>query len=153
MTVHLDGVAELAAANGHMAVVSTVRANGTIQASLVSAGVSIHPIHGWPVVAFVAARGVKLANLRTRPVITTTFQHGWRWITVEGVAELAGPNDSALGLSTGELTALLRKVFTDAGGTHDDWPTYDRAMAHQQRAAVLISPSRIYSNREGLAHT
>jgi hypothetical protein len=41
---------------------------------------------------------------------------------------------------------LLRNIFTDAGGTHDDWPTYDRTMARERRVAVLITPLRIYGN-------
>jgi hypothetical protein len=42
---------------------------------------------------------------------------------------------------------LLREVFTAAGGTHDDWDTYDAVMRDERRAAVLIDPTRIYSNR------
>jgi hypothetical protein len=38
-------------------------------------------------------------------------------------------------------------VFVAAGGTHDDWATYDRVMAEERRAAVLVSPVRVYSNR------
>jgi hypothetical protein len=37
-------------------------------------------------------------------------------------------------------------VFTAAGGTHDDWESYDRSMAEQRRTAVLFTPTRIYSN-------
>ena len=41
---------------------------------------------------------------------------------------------------------LLQDVFRAAGGTHDDWDEYDRAMADERRAAVLIIPTRIYTN-------
>ena len=41
---------------------------------------------------------------------------------------------------------LLRAIFTAAGGEHDDWDEYDRTMAEQRRAAVLIRPDRVYSN-------
>jgi hypothetical protein len=37
-------------------------------------------------------------------------------------------------------------VFTAAGGTHDDWDEYDRVMAAEGRAVVLIAPTRVYSN-------
>jgi hypothetical protein len=37
-------------------------------------------------------------------------------------------------------------VFVAAGGTHDDWDTYDQVMADERRAAVLMSPVRVYSN-------
>jgi hypothetical protein len=43
-----------------------------------------------------------------------------------------------------DLAALLRTVFMAAGGTHDDWPTYDRIMAEERRTAVLVRPERIY---------
>jgi hypothetical protein len=35
-------------------------------------------------------------------------------------------------------------VFVAAGGTHDDWDEYDRVMAEERRAAVLVTPTRIY---------
>jgi hypothetical protein len=47
------------------------------------------------------------------------------------------------------LRALLREVFRAAGGVHDDWDTYDRVMAEERRAAVLITPRRVYSNPQG----
>jgi hypothetical protein len=43
--------------------------------------------------------------------------------------------------------ALLRPVdHTAAGGTHDDWQAYDKAMVEQRRTAVFIAPARVYSN-------
>lgn len=143
----LNEVAQLAAATGHLAVVATVRGDGSVQASLVNAGVSTHPVTGQQVLSFVAiGGGTKLANLRKRRSVAATFQSGWQWITVEGAAELAGPDDLELGLSPDQLRTLLRTIFTDAGGTHDDWPTYDETMARERRAAVLVTPTRIYSN-------
>jgi hypothetical protein len=37
-------------------------------------------------------------------------------------------------------------VFTAAGGTHDDWATYDRVMAAEGRTAVLVEPRRVYAS-------
>jgi hypothetical protein len=146
----LNDVAELATAYGQRAVAATVRGDCTVQASLVNAGVSTHPVTGRRVLSFVAiGGGAKLANLRARRSATVTFHRGWQWITVEGTAELAGPDDAALGLSEDQLRTLLRTIFTDAGGTHDDWPTYDETMARERRTAVLINPTRIYSNPGG----
>jgi hypothetical protein len=66
---------------------------------------------------------------------------------VEGRAELAGPDDAATWLDgPDQLRLLLRDVFTAAGGTHDNWDEYDRVMAHERRAVVLIAPTRVYSN-------
>ena len=60
--------------------------------------------------------------------------------------ELAGPADHHPAVDAEGLRLLLREVFTAAGGTHDDWDTYDRVMREQRRTAVLISPTRIYAN-------
>jgi hypothetical protein len=71
---------------------------------------------------------------------------GWQWAAAEGPAELAGPDDRLGGIDAERLRVLLRDIFTAAGGSHDDWDTYDRVMAEERRAAVLITPDRIYSN-------
>ena len=96
--------------------------------------------------AFVTYGKVKLANLRARPQLTTAFRAGWQWATVEGRAELAGPDDPQPWLEAERLRLLLREIFTAAGGAHDDWDEYDRVMVTQKRTAVLITPTRIYSN-------
>jgi PPOX class probable F420-dependent enzyme len=130
-----------------LCVVSTLRGNGTIQSSVVNAGVMKHPVTGVQVVAFTTRGGsAKLVNLRSRPRATIVVRAGWQWTAVEGPAELAGPDDPLPGVDAEGLRLLLRDVFTAAGGTHDDWPTYDRVMAEERRAAVMIAPERVYSN-------
>ena len=130
-----------------LCVVSTLRADGTIQSSVVNAGVLDHPVTGRPVVGLVAMGGSrKLANLRARPAITVVVRAGWEWAAAEGEAELAGPADPLPGLPAEALPGLLRDVFKAAGGTHDDWAEYDRVMAAEKRVAVLLRPSRIYLN-------
>ncbi|SOX54183.1 TIGR03618 family F420-dependent PPOX class oxidoreductase [Mycobacterium ahvazicum] len=143
----LEDAVVLAAAESGLAVVSTVRADGTVQASLVNVGLLPHPDTGESVLGFTTYGKVKLANLRDRPQLAVTFRNGWQWATVEGRAELAGPDDPQPWLAdTDRLRLLLREVFTAAGGTHDDWDEYDRVMAMERRAAVLIAPTRVYSN-------
>lgn len=143
----LEEAVGLAAGESGLAVVSTLRADGTIQASLVNAGVLPHPGTGAPALGFVTYGKVKLANLRARPQLAVTFRNGWQWATVEGNAELAGPDDSQPWLTgADQLRLLLREVFTAAGGTHDDWDAYDRVMAEQRRTVVLVEPTRVYSN-------
>ena len=130
-----------------LVVVSTLRADATIQASVVNAGVIEHPSTGAAAVAFVAQGGSrKLANLRARPQTTVVARAGWEWVAAEGAAEIIGPDDPSPGVDAEALRLLLRAVFTAAGGTHDDWPTYDRVMAEDRRAAVIVSPGRVYSN-------
>jgi PPOX class probable F420-dependent enzyme len=143
----LDDAVALAKAENGLTVVSTRRADNSIQASLVNAGVIPHPQSGRPVLAFVTYGKVKLVNLRARPELAATFRNGWQWATVEGNAEIAGPDDPQPWLSDADqLRLLLRDVFTAAGGTHDDWDAYDRVMAEQRRAVVLVAPTRVYSN-------
>ncbi|MEV6415284.1 TIGR03618 family F420-dependent PPOX class oxidoreductase [Kribbella sp. NPDC051718] len=143
MTTLAEAVA-LASEDQGLAVVSTLRADQTIQSSLVNAGVLDHPQTGEPVLAFVTYGKVKLANLRVRPQLSVTFRKGWKWGTVEGKAQLAGPDDPQPWLDAESLRVLLRDIFTAAGGTHDDWDEYDRVMAEQHRTAVLITPDRVY---------
>ena len=142
----LDDVAELGHRDGFLAVVSTVRADATVQASVVNAGVMAHPLTGDRVVALVTYGRAKLGNLRARPQIAVTFRAGWQWATVEGRAELIGPNDPHPEVDADRLRFLLREVFQAAGGTHEDWDAYDATMREQGRTAVLVTPTRTYSN-------
>jgi PPOX class probable F420-dependent enzyme len=143
----LDDVAALGAKEHGLAVVSTLRADGTIQSTLVNAGVMRHPLTGEPVLAFVTYGPVKLANLRARTQLAVTLRTGWQWATVEGRAELIGPDDRGHpGIDADRLRLLLREVFCAAGGTHDDWDAYDRVMAEERRAVVLVTPTRIYGS-------
>jgi PPOX class probable F420-dependent enzyme len=142
----LAEAAALGRAERGLAVVSTLRADGTIQCSVVNAGLLDHPSTGRQVLGFVTYGRVKLANLRARPQVTVTFRNGWRWAAVEGRAELAGPADAQDWLDSEGLRLLRRAVFTAAGGEHDNWDEYDRVMAEQGRTVVLIAPARVYSN-------
>jgi PPOX class probable F420-dependent enzyme len=129
-----------------LVVISTLRADGTIQSSVVNSGVFAHPVTGQPVLALVTYGRVKLANLRVRPQVTATFRSGWRWASVEGRAELAGPDDPQPWLDEERLRLLRREVFQAAGGNHDNWEEYDRVMAEERRTLVFIDPSRVYGN-------
>ena len=142
----LEEAAGLARAERGLAVVATLRADASIQSSVVNVGLLPHPATQEPVLGFVTYGRVKLANLRARPQLAVTFRSGWQWATIEGAAELAGPDDRQPWYEPEQLPALLREVFQAAGGTHDDWDEYDRVMAEQRRAAVLIRPTRVYSN-------
>lgn len=140
----LENVLELAGREQYLAVVATLREDGTIQQSLVNAGVLDHPTTGEPVLAFVTYGPAKIRNLRQRPALTATFRSRWAWATVEGNAELIGPDDPHPGVDAERLRLLLRQIFTAAGGSHDDWAGYDATMLEQRRLAVLVRPTRIY---------
>jgi len=130
-----------------LCVLSTTRPDGSVQSSVVNAGVLRHPVTGAEVVGLVAAGGTqKLRNLRADPRATIVVRAGWQWATAEGTADVVGPDDRLAGVEGDGLRVLLQDVFRAAGGTHDDWDAYDRAMADERRAAVLITPTRTYTN-------
>ncbi|GAA0448303.1 PPOX class F420-dependent enzyme [Paractinoplanes deccanensis] len=143
MGMTLEQAWELSRQETGLAVVSTLRADQTIQSSLVNTAIVRR---GEPMLAFVTYGKVKLANLRARPQVTVTFRSGWQWAAVEGRAELAGPDDPRPDIDGEALRLLLREIFTNAGGTHDNWDEYDHVMREQRRTAVLITPSRVYAN-------
>lgn len=143
----LEDAFALAKDDNGLAVVSTLRADLTIQSSLINAGPLPHPQTGASTLGFVTYGKVKLANLRARSQTAVTFRGGWQWATVEGHAELAGPDDPQPWLGSDDaLPQLLRDIFRAAGGTHDDWDEFDRTMREQRRTAVLVTATRIYGN-------
>jgi PPOX class probable F420-dependent enzyme len=138
---------DLARGEKGLASVATTRGDGTIQASVVNVGLLAHPAAEEQVLAFVThGRAHKLTFLRVRPQLAITFRQGWRWATVEGRAEIAGPDDPQDWLDGEGLRLLRRDVFTAAGGTHDDWDEYDRVMVAEARAVVLVHVDRVYGN-------
>jgi PPOX class probable F420-dependent enzyme len=143
----LDEVRRLAAADHGLVVIAIARDDGSVHASVVNAGVLDDPITGEPVVGLVAVgSSVKLRLLRRAPRATVVFRAGWQWVAVDGPVRLIGPDDLPDGFAADRVPQLLRDVFTAAGGTHDDWDEYDRVMAKERRAVVLIEPTRVYSN-------
>ena len=143
----LPAFADVASADKGLVVFTTLRRDGSAQSSVVNAGVLPHPLTGEPVVGLVAIGGSrKLDHLRADPRTTVTARSGWQWATVEGTAQLIGPDDPHPDVDEERLRVMLREIFTAAGGTHDDWDTYDRAMREERRTAVLISPTRVYTN-------
>lgn len=144
----LDLVRRLVAADQGLAVLATTRPDGSVHTSVVNAGVLDHPVTGRPCVGLVARGDArKLAHFRRTGRAAVVFRAGWEWVSVEGPVELIGPGDARDGFPPGELPGLLRAVFRAAGGTHDDWAAYDRAMAAEGRTAVLVDPVRITGNR------
>jgi PPOX class probable F420-dependent enzyme len=146
--VGLDRVKELGGRENGLVVVVTSRADGTIQASVVNAGVLDDPFDGAPIVAFVARGGAKkLVNLRVRPRLTFVFRSGWEWVAVEGDARLVGPDDPLEGLESADALRLIRDVYAvAAGGGSDDWAELDDVLVAERHTAVLVRPVRVYSN-------
>jgi PPOX class probable F420-dependent enzyme len=143
----LDLVRRLVTADQGLAIVATTRADGSVHASLVNAGVLADPLTGEPAVGLVA-RGTahKVRLIRTAGRASVTFRAGWEWAGVEGPVTLIGPDDVPAGFDATTVPQVLRDVFTAAGGEHDDWDEYDRVMAAERRVAVFVHPDRISSN-------
>jgi hypothetical protein len=127
--------------------VAVARGDRAPHVTVVNAGVVMHPLSQAPAVAFVAAGAArKLELLRSRAALSVTIRAGWRWVTVAGTAELFGPDDPHPHVDDDRRRLLLRSVFTAAGGTHDDWESYDRTMRDERRTAVIVSADRFYAN-------
>ncbi|MFC7331060.1 pyridoxamine 5'-phosphate oxidase [Marinactinospora rubrisoli] len=142
----LDDVQTLIDRGGHRAVVSATRADGSIQSSVVVAGIVRHPVTGERVIGFTTpGTSVKLRLLRARPRATIVFQPDYHWASVGGGVDLVGHDDPFGGVDAERLRLLLREVFTAAGGSHDDWDAYDAAMERDRRTAVLIRPERVFA--------
>ena len=137
----------LVARDHGLAVVSTLRPDATISSSVVNAGVLPHPTTGEWAVGFVSRGDARrLDYLRATRRVTVLLRAGWQWAAAEGPVQLCGPDDPLPGVDAEGLRLLLRAVFTAAGGTHEDWETYDRVMARERRTAVLMTPDRVYSS-------
>ena len=143
----IEDFRRLIAGDHGLVVVSTLRKNGTIASSVVNAGVLPHPVSGATVVGMVIRGGTrKLDHLRKRPYANVVIRAGWQWAAAEGRAELAGPDDPMPGIDAERLRLLLREIFTTAGGTHEDFDTYDQVMRAERRTAMFVHPERVYAN-------
>lgn len=128
-----------------LAVITVIGPDGRMRPSVVNVGVLDHPLTGARVVgAVIHGKARKLANLRERPRASVVLRVGWQWAAVEGPAQIVGPDDPVDGVGPERLRVLLREIFTAAGGQHDDFDEYDRVMAADRRAAVLVTPERVF---------
>ena len=141
-------VEQLAAGDHHLAVLAVGRADGSVQASVVSAGVTTDPVEGSPAVGLVAiGNSLKLRLLRKSGQATVVFKAGDQWAAVSGPARLIGPDDGTeLGFDVPEV---IRSVYRAAGGDHEDWSEFDRVMADERRCAGVRPAEAISSNPSG----
>jgi PPOX class probable F420-dependent enzyme len=141
----LSSFEALVARDHGLAVIAVTGPDGRVRPSVANVGVLGHPITGERVVGVVVQGSArKLDHIRAAPRASATLRAGWQWAAVEGPAEIIGPDDPAPGVDAERLRLLLREIFIAAGGTHDDFDEYDRVMAEQRRAAVLITPDRVF---------
>ena len=147
MTGDLDLVRRLVAADHGLAVVATTRADGSVHASVVNAGVLDDPLTGAAAVALVARGAARKVDLVRAPVGPRSRSAPAGSGSPSRVrSRSSGPTTSPPAYDIARLPQLLRDVFAAAGGTHDDWDEFDRVMAEEGRLAVLVEPARITSN-------
>ena len=143
----IEDFKRLIAGDHGLVTVCALRPNGTISSSVVNAGVLPHPVTGETVLGMVIRGGTrKLAYWRERPYANVVIRAGWQWAAAEGPVDLIGPDDPEPGIDAERLRLLLREIFTAAGGTHEDFDTYDKVMHAERRTAVFVHPDRVYAN-------
>jgi hypothetical protein len=136
-------IKRLIAGDNGLATVSVARSDGSVHNTLVNAGITSHPVDGSDVVAFVVHGSAhKLKLLADNPHATVGWRVNWNWAAVDGPVELCGPRYELEGVDPKHVPGLLRQVFIDAGGSHEDWAEYDRVMATEKRTVVMVKPTR-----------
>ena len=116
----------------HRMVLTTFRADGTLQSSPVSAGVDDH---GRIVIASYPQRA-KSANIRRTPRASVTVlsdDFNGPYVQVDGDAEVIDLPDAV---------EPLVDYFRSISGEHPDWDEYRRAMVEQGKCLIRITPQR-----------
>ena len=140
----IEAVRSFLADEHGLAVVSTVQSDRRVSSSVVNCGVHAHPVTGEECIALVSGgTAARLGHIRAGSQVTVVVRRGWRWVGVSGPAELIGPDDETEGIDAEGLRLLLRSIFQAAGGTHEDYDEYDRAMTAERRVAVFVRPDRV----------
>jgi PPOX class probable F420-dependent enzyme len=130
-----------------LATVSTTQRDGRVLSSVVNCGVYDHPSTGISCVALVSmGKAARIGHIKRGSEVTVAIRRGWNWISVTGKAQIVGPDNLPQGMDSEALRVLLRDVYQAAGGIHDDFEEYDRAMAAERRVAVFVTPERILGN-------
>jgi PPOX class probable F420-dependent enzyme len=130
-SVDRDGLLDFVRPRHHM-VLMTTRADGTPQASPVTAGVDGA---GRIVVSSYPERA-KSHNLRREPrcsVLVLSDDFGGAWVQVDGHGEV---------LDLPEAVEPLVEYYRAISGEHPDWDEYREAMTRQGKVLLRITPTR-----------
>ena len=78
---------------------------------------------------------------------TVVFRSGWEWVGIEGDVDLLGPDDRLDGVPSESVPAVFHAIYAASiGGSPEDWVARDDAIERERHAAVLVVPTRVYSN-------
>ena len=122
----------------HRGILATVRDDGRPQMSPVSVALDSE---GRPSVS-TRETAYKVRNIAKNPAVSlcVTSDDFWRWIQVDGTAEV---------VSLPDAMDLLIEQYRTVAGEHPDWDDYRRAMQEQRRVIVRIDIERAGPDRQG----
>jgi PPOX class probable F420-dependent enzyme len=116
----------------HHAILLTIRADGTQQASPVTCGVD----EAGRIVVSTYPERAKTGNARRSgraSAVVLSDDFGGAWVQVDGAAEVLDPPDSVEGLV---------EYFRCISGEHPDWDEYRAAMRRQGKSLIRLTPER-----------
>ena len=118
----------------HRWVISTTRADGRPQMSLVTGGMTAD---GKLAVSTYPSRA-KTKNAKANPnvsVLVMGEEFNNEWVQIDGTAEV-------FDMPSQEASDALVEYFRCIRGGHDNWDEYRQAMADQGKSAIMITPTR-----------
>jgi PPOX class probable F420-dependent enzyme len=116
----------------HRMVLTTFRADGSLQSSPVTGGVDAE---GRIVIASYPQRA-KAANIRRHPhasAVVLSDEFNGPYVQVDGSAEV---------VDLPEAVEPLVEYFRAVSGEHPDWDEYRRAMVDQRKCLIRVTPRR-----------
>lgn len=116
----------------HRMVLSTFRADGSLQSSPVTGGVDQQ---GRLVIASYPQRA-KSANIRRTPkasVVVLSDEFNGAYVQIDGDAEV---------IDVPEAVELLVDYYRAIAGEHPDWDEYRAAMLTQRKCVIRVTPQR-----------
>jgi PPOX class probable F420-dependent enzyme len=130
-TVGLDQLLEFVRPRHHM-VLTTFRADGSLQSSPVTGGVDEQ---GRLVIASYPQRA-KSANIRRTgraSVVVLSDEFNGAYVQIDGPAEV---------IELPDAVELLVDYFRAVAGEHSDWAEYREAMVKQGKCLIRVTPQR-----------
>lgn len=116
----------------HHWVLSTTRADGRPQMSLVTGGMLAD---GTLAIATYPSR-VKAKNARRNPLVSVAVmgdEFNSAWVQIDGTAEV---------LDLPEASDAFVEYFRCISGEHPDWDEYRQAMVDQGKCMIIVEPTR-----------
>lgn len=122
----------------HKGVLTTIRRDGRPQLSNIVFATSTG---GSPLISVTDDRA-KTRNLRRDPraALHVTDDSFWRYVVLDGTAEVSGVTESPHDAVADTLVEIYRQV----SGEHPDWDEFRAAMVAERRCVVTLTPSTAY---------